>query len=61
MSRSFMIYRKAANGALTLEGANLPEGRLTENGVRWHVKDHLGSVRAVVDGATGNNPGRYGL
>ena len=54
MSRSFMIYRKAANGALTLEGANLPEGRLTENGVRWHVKDHLGSVRAVVDGATGN-------
>ena len=52
--RGSLIYRKASNGALTLEGANLPEGRLTVNGVRWHVKDHLGSVRAVVDGATGN-------
>ena len=31
----------------------MPEGRLTVNGVRWYVKDHLGSVRAVVDGSTG--------
>jgi RHS repeat-associated protein len=52
--RGSLIYRKAADGSLTLEGANLPEGRLTVNGVRWHVKDHLGSVRAVVDGSTGN-------
>jgi RHS repeat-associated protein len=52
--RGSLIYRKAAGGSLTLEGASLPEGRLTVNGVRWHVKDHLGSVRAVVDGSTGN-------
>ena len=52
--RGSLIYRKAADGTLTLEGASLPEGRLTVNGVRWHVKDHLGSVRAVVDGSTGN-------
>ncbi len=52
--RGSLIYRKAADGSLSLEGASLPEGRLTVNGVRWHVKDHLGSVRAVVDGSTGN-------
>jgi len=44
---------KAEDGSLTLEGASMPEGRLTVNGVRWYVKDHLGSVRAVVDGSTG--------
>ena len=51
--RGSLIYRKAADGSLTLEGASMPEGRLTVNGVRWYVKDHLGSVRAVVDGFTG--------
>ena len=51
--RGSLIYRKAADGSLTLEGASMPEGRLTVNGVRWYVKDHLGSVRAVVDGSTG--------
>ena len=51
--RGSLIYRKASDGSLTLEGAGMPEGRLTVNGVRWYVKDHLGSVRAVVDGSTG--------
>ena len=51
--RGSLIYRKASDGTLTLEGASMPEGRLTVNGVRWYVKDHLGSVRAVVDGSTG--------
>ena len=51
--RGSLIYRKASDGSLTLEGASMPEGRLTVNGVRWYVKDHLGSVRAVVDGSTG--------
>ena len=52
--RGSLTYRKAANGSLTLEGADVPEGRLTPNGLRMYVTDHLGSVRAVVDGATGN-------
>ena len=48
-----LIYRKASGGALTLEGANVPEGRLLPGGVRYHVQDHLGSVRAVLDGVSG--------
>ena len=52
--RGSLTYRKAANGSLTLEGADVPEGRLTPNGLRMYVTDHLGSVRAVIDGATGN-------
>ena len=48
-----LIYRKASGGALTLEGANVPEGRLLPGGVRYHVQDHLGSVRAVMDGVSG--------
>nr|MCR5246038.1 hypothetical protein [Bacteroidales bacterium] len=34
-------------------------GRLTPGGVRYHVTDHLGSVRAVVDGDTGYILGAY--
>lgn len=51
--RGSLIYRKAADGTLTLESAQIPEGRLLTNGVRYHVTDHLGSVVAVVDGITG--------
>ena len=39
-----------AGGTLTLEGAPFDGGRLTEAGPRYHVTDHLGSVRAVWDG-----------
>ena len=41
------------NNKLSLESAAFAEGMLTPAGVRYHVTDHLGSVRAVVDGESG--------
>ena len=52
--RGSLIYKKAANGTLTFEGASIPEGRLVSGGVRYYVTDHLGSVKAVVNGMNGN-------
>ena len=51
--RGSLIYRRAADGTLALESAATPCGRLTPQGVRYHVTDHLGSVMAVVDAGTG--------
>ena len=51
--RSSLIYRRASDGTLSLESAAFAEGMLTPAGVRYHVTDHLGSVRAVVDGESG--------
>ena len=48
--RGPFTYRRASGGTLTLEGAPFDGGRLTEAGPRYHVTDHLGSVRAVWDG-----------
>ena len=48
--RGPFTYRRASGGTLTLEGAPFDGGRLTEAGARYHVTDHLGSVRAVWDG-----------
>lgn len=45
--RGSLIYSKAADGTLTLESAQIPEGRLLTNGVRYHVTDHLGSVDII--------------
>ncbi|MBQ7709481.1 MAG: hypothetical protein IJT74_06145 [Bacteroidales bacterium] len=52
--RGSLIYRRAADGTLALESAATPCGRLTPQGVRYHVTDHLGSVMAVVDAGTGS-------
>ena len=43
-------YRRNASGTLTFESAAFDGGRLTEAGPRYFVTDHLGSVRAVIDG-----------
>ena len=43
-------YRRSSGGTLAFESAPFDRGRLTEAGARYHVTDHLGSVRAVIDG-----------
>ena len=52
--RGSLIYKKASNGALTFDGASIPEGRLLSGATRLYVTDHLGSVKAVVNGNNGN-------
>jgi len=56
-----LIYRRTSGGALSLESAAFSEGALTTEGARYHVTDHLGSVRAVVDVETGDflEAGKY--
>ena len=51
--RGSLIYRRASDGTLSLESVAFAEGTLTPEGVHYHVTDHLGSVRAVVDGESG--------
>ena len=50
-----MVFNKAANGTVTLESAGWEGGRLLPGSgsdkVLYVVKDHLGSVRVVKDGA----------
>ena len=48
--RGPFTYRRNASGTLTFESAAFDGGRLTEAGPRYFVTDHLGSVRAVIDG-----------
>ena len=48
--RGPFTYRKSSGGTLTFESAPFDSGRLTEAGTRYHVTDHLGSVRAVING-----------
>ncbi len=58
-----LIYTKAPGGALTLDcvlttGGRIvaerdADGTLSGYSVRHHIRDHLGSVRAVTDGSTG--------
>ena len=48
--RGPFIYRRSSGGTLAFESAPFDRGRLTEDGTRYHVTDHLGSVRAVIDG-----------
>ena len=54
--RGPFVYRKGAgngNSSLTLESAAFGGGRLTPTGAMLYVTDYLGSVRAVVNGKTG--------
>ena len=52
--RGPFVYRKGSgSSSLTLESAAFEGGRLTPDGALLYVTDYLGSVRAVVDGATG--------
>lgn len=48
--RGPFTYRRSSGGTLAFESAPFDSGRLTEAGARYHVTDHLGSVRAVIDG-----------
>ena len=56
--RGPFVYRKSsgsnAGSSLTLESAAFGGGRMTPDGALLYVTDYLGSVRAVVDGKTGN-------
>ena len=56
--RGPFVYRKSsgsnATSSLTLESAAFGGGRMTPDGALLYVTDYLGSVRAVVDGKTGN-------
>ena len=51
--RGAFVYRQGADSSLTLESAKFSGGRLTGTNVMMYVTDYLGSVRAVVDGRTG--------
>ena len=55
--RGPFVYRESsgsnASSSLTLESAAFGGGRLTPDGALLYVTDYLGSVRAVVDGKTG--------
>ena len=54
MYRGPFVYRKGSgSSSLTLESAAFGGGRLTPDGALLYVTDYLGSVRAVVDGTTG--------
>ena len=57
MYRGPFVYRKSSdsegNSSFTLESAAFGGGRLTPARVMLYVTDYLGSVRAVVDGNTG--------
>ncbi|MBR6414537.1 MAG: hypothetical protein IKS22_00330 [Bacteroidales bacterium] len=48
--RGPFTYRRSSSGTLTFESVPFERGRLTEAGARHHVTDHLGSVRAVING-----------
>jgi len=48
--RGPFTYRRSSGGTPAFESAPFERGRLTEAGVRYHVTDHLGSVRAVIHG-----------
>ena len=50
--RGSLVFRRDSLGTLSFESAPIAAGRITATGVRYHVTDHLGSVRGVVDGAT---------
>ena len=48
--RGPFIYRLSSDGEINFESAPFESGRLTEAGTRYYITDHLGSVRAVIDG-----------
>ena len=56
--RGPFVYRKRSGGnagsSLTLESAAFGGGLMTPSGAMFYVTDYLGSVRAVVDGKTGD-------
>ncbi len=53
--RGPFVYRTSDGGSsLTLESAAFGGGRLTPDRALFYVTDYLGSVRAVVDGTTGD-------
>ncbi|MBO5194054.1 MAG: peptidoglycan DD-metalloendopeptidase family protein [Bacteroidales bacterium] len=52
--RGPFVYRKSpGSSSLTLESVSFGGGRLAAGRVLLHVRDYLGSVRAVIDGSTG--------
>lgn len=51
--RGPFIYRVDDDGSMTFESAAVSEGRLTAEGAVLYVTDNLGSVRAAINGSTG--------
>ena len=51
--RGPFVYMRSSDGALTLESAACPEGRLSSGAAMVYVTDYLGSVRAVLDASDG--------
>ena len=51
--RGPFVYRRLSDGTMALESAACPEGRLTPDKALLYIKDHLGSIRYVIDGNTG--------
>ena len=51
--RGPFTYRRSVDGSLALESVVCAEGRLTPERALLYVRDHLGSVRSVVDGVSG--------
>ena len=51
--RGPFVYKRSSDGALTLESAACPEGRLSSGAAMVYVTDYLGSVRAVLDASDG--------
>ncbi len=45
--RGSLVFRRDSLGVLSFESAPIAAGRITAVGVRYHVTDHLGSVRGV--------------
>ena len=48
------MFCRSMGNTLSFESVPFTAGRMTADGVRYHVTDHLGSVRAVIDGSTGD-------
>ena len=51
--RGPFVYRRIPDGALTLESAACPEGRISTGAAMVYVTDYLGSVREVLDASDG--------
>ena len=51
--RGPFVYRVYTTNSYYPESVEFSGGRVTRTGAMLHVKDYLGSVRAVIDGSTG--------
>ena len=45
-----LVYRFTGGSSFVFESGLFGEGVVSSNGICYHLKDHLGSIRAIVDG-----------